>query len=284
MLNSPSDVQAMERAIAAHLFVIAPNNSGSTYLRKALATSSATWNLPHDGQRMAGFVGPVTWKSFDADGERPGLLWAAHERWLEKLASASLYDWPRTRRAWYFQATSQRPDASVFVAKSPPFLLVVDALAHHFHNARFLFMVRNPYAVCEGICRAYGKERGVADLPTRAATHVATCMVLQRANIETHASQGVFFHYETLCAEPERVAEQVTALVPELDGLDLRQRLSVKSYHETLTNMNERQIARLSAADLAAINSVFRRHRSTLDYFGYGLLRAGQPPASRPVA
>lgn len=266
-------VQAMERAIAAHLFVIVPNNSGSTYLREALARSDATWNLPRDGQRMAGFVGPVTWKPIDAGRERPGLLWAADQHWLEKFATASLYDWRHTRRAWYLQAGSRRPDASVFVTKSPPFLLVVDELARHFRNARFLFMVRNPYAVCEGICGAYRKEGQTrADLPAKAAAHVVACMERQRANIDAHASDGVFFHYETLCAEPEQVAAQIAALVPQLGDLNLRQRLRVKSYDEELTNMNARQIARLDATALAMINRVFRKHRSVLDDFGYDLL------------
>ena len=272
-LKPASAVQAMERAIAAHLFVIAPNNSGSTFLREALATSAATWNLARDGQRMAGFVGPVTWKSIEPGRERPGLLWAADEHWLETFATASLYDWPRTRRAWYFQARSRQPNASVFVTKSPPFLLVVDELARHFRNARFLFMVRNPYAVCEGICRAYRKEGlGRADLPAMAAEHVATCLERQRRNIDIHADQGAFFHYETLCAEPERVAAQIATLVPQLRDLNLRRRLAVKSYDEVLTDMNARQIARLDAEDLAAINRVFRRRRSALDYFGYDLL------------
>ena len=220
-LKPASAVQAMELAIAAHLFVVAPNNSGSTFLREALATSAATWNLARDGQRMAGFVGPVTWKSIEPGRERPGLLWAADDHWLETFATASLYDWPRTRRAWYFQARSRQPDASVFVTKSPPFLLVVDELSRHFRNARFLFMVRNPYAVCEGICRAYRKEGlARADLPAMAAEHVATCLERQRGNIDTHADQGAFFHYETLCAEPERVAAQIATLVPQLRRLE----------------------------------------------------------------
>lgn len=54
------------------------------------------------------------------------------------------------RAAWYFQAYTLHPAASVFVTKSPPFLLNVSQLAHHFRDAKFL--VRTPYAVCKGIC------------------------------------------------------------------------------------------------------------------------------------
>ena len=39
----------LERVVVTHLFVICPNNSGSTFPRKALATSRRTWNLPWEG-------------------------------------------------------------------------------------------------------------------------------------------------------------------------------------------------------------------------------------------
>ena len=59
---------------------------------------------------------------------------------------------------------------------------------------------------------------------------------------------------------------------PEIDDLDLRQRLPVKGrYHEMLTDMNARQIARLDPAQLAACTRVFRQHRDVLDWFGYDL-------------
>ena len=36
--------------------------------------------------------------------------------------------------------------------------------------------------------------------------------------------------------------------------------------------MNARQIARLSAEDIAAFNRVFREHRDVFDHFGYEIL------------
>ena len=39
-----------------------------------------------------------------------------------------------------------------------------------------------------------------------------------------------------------------------------------------LTDMNERQIARLDASQIAVFNRVFREHRDALDYFGYDLM------------
>ena len=262
----------LERTVRTHLFGIAPNNSGSTFLKNALATCRATWNLAHEGQRMLGFVGPPKYRKIP-------LIWSAEPDWLARLTDPAAYDWPRNRRAWYFQAFARAADASVFYTKTPPFLLYVDELARHFPNPKFLFMVRNPYAVCEGICRnlrGSSLARG-RDLPAAAARHVATCLRYQRRNVETHAGRGVFFTYEAMCDDPEGVEAKIRALVPELDDLVLRRRLAVKGrYHEMLTNMNARQIARLGAAEIGAFNRVFREHRGLFEHFGYELLEPGR--------
>ncbi len=262
----------VEGAVGTHLFGIAANNSGSSFLKEALATCRGTWNLVHEGQRMLGFVGPV-------NRGRVPLIWSAQPDWLARLTDPGAYDWPRTRKAWYFQAFARNSRASVFYTKAPPFLLYVGELVRHFPNAKFLFMVRNPYAVCEGICRNLrGSSLGNReDLPTLAATHVSNCFSYQRRNLERHGERGVFFTYEEMCDEPARVEEKIRALAPELDDLVLRQRLWVKEgrYNEMLTNMNDRQIGRLGAAEIDTFNRVFRRHRDNFEYFGYEFLVPG---------
>ena len=75
-----------------------------------------------------------------------------------------------------------------------------------------------------------------------------------------------------MCAEPERVAQNVRTLVPEVGDLNLRQRLPAKGYHEMLIDMNAQQIACLDAGQIAVFSEVFRRHRDVLDYFDYDLL------------
>ena len=275
----------LERIVTTHLFVICPNHSGSTFLQEALATSRRTWNLQNEGRDTLGFVGPSPENDNRLTGSNK--IYFANKARLDILADPAAYDWPRNRAAWYFQAYARDPQATVFVEKTAGFLPVVGGLVRHFHNAKFLFMVRNPYAVCEGICRqlrslgrsptfprpALEGER----LETMAARHVATCLELQAHNVETYGDRGVFFTYEALCAEPERVAHAIRLVVPELDDLNLRRRLPVKGrYDEMLTDMNARQIARLDAGQIAAINRELQKHRPVLDYFGYEIMDPGR--------
>ena len=281
----PGAGRDLERLVRTHLFVVCPNNSGSSFLAAALGKCRATWRLPQEGQFIRGFVGPVTTKTYGREEHTPALLWASERRWIDLFAEPSRYDWPVSRKAWYFHARAHRADASVFVTKSPPHVLHVGQLVEAFRNAKFLFMVRNPYAVCEGICRHYYHQRLAPILhrqftepgrsvETAAAVHVANCLAWQRRNVEKYGERGVFFTYETMCDEPATVEGKVQCLVPELDDLKLRQRIAVKNYDEPLANMNERQIGRLNTTDIEAFNRVFRQHRDTLAYFGYDLMDA----------
>ena len=264
--------------IDTHLFCIAPNNSGSTFLSQALATCRAAWSLPDEGQKVPGYVGPVTTRGAAL------AVWAAERRTMQLFADPQRHDWPRTRKAWYFFAQARTAQASVLVVKSAQQVLQVEQLARHFHNAKFLFMVRNPYAVCEGICRNHRRRFGRQAQPpkagrsleARAAAHVLNCLRRQRRNIEAFGDRGAFFTYEAMCGAPERTAQRIRALAPELADLNLRQRLPVKGrYFEMLRDMNPKQIARLTDEQVAAFNQEFQRHQEVLDYFGYSCAPSG---------
>ena len=261
--------QDLKSVVETHLFGIAPNNSGSTFLMAALMTCRQVWNLHSEGQFAFGFRGPNT-------RDHGGLFWCLPP-WRARFADPAAYDWPRNRTAWYFQAFARNPAASVFYTKAPPFLLLVDSLRRHFRNAKFLFMVRNPYAVCAGM---FGYRTGQPVPPGKeyfeaAAEHVVNCLALQRHNLETHGDRGVFFTYEAMCDEPGGAEQQIRALVPALDDLKLKQRLAVKGrYDEMLTSMNARQIDRLTPEQIVTINRVFRQRRDVLDFFGYEILEA----------
>ena len=264
--------EKLSGSVRIYLFGIGANNSGTTFLKNAISTSRSSWNLPLEGQFTRGFAGPNT-------RERGSLLWTHDDLGGAALRDPAAYDWPRTRRAWHLQAFARSAGASVFYTKAPPFLFHVESLRAHFQPARFIFTIRNPYAVCEGISR----RRSILSLPPSkrcffeaAAEHVVCCMAQQRRNVEAHVPRrGVFFSYETMCAEPERAEALIRSQAPELDDLNLRQRLSVKQgiYYEMLTDMNQRQIAALSPVDFDVINAVFCNSRAVLDYFEYDLMR-----------
>jgi hypothetical protein len=260
-------VQAVASAVRTHLFLLCPNNSGSTFLSQAIARSSNVWSLPTEGQRVFGFAGPST-----AETIWP-LIWGGSAQSRAHFADAQ-YDWERTRKAWYYHAEADHPAAPIFHTRSPPFLLIADQLRDNFSDARFLLMVRDPYATLEGITRRRRRsptELGDgAGLATFAARHLVTCFKQQLVNLEALSGRCVFFTYEEMCADPDRVTREIIDLVPDIGGFDLAASQAVKGiYQEPLRNMNHDQIARLCEADRKAATAVFREHLEVFERFGY---------------
>jgi hypothetical protein len=265
VFGSQHDVAARVRT---HLFIVCPNNSGSTYLKNAFRSSRHTWNLAREGQRTFGFVGP---RGRDKNRQ---LIWAGRPEWVDEYRAHENFDWTITKRAWYLQAVANDPAATVFVEKSPPFLLMPEVLAANFRDARFVLMVRDPYAAYEGIIRRRVPNAPDVDEDPRviAAQHLMAAFAHQLRNRAELAECSVFFTYEELCADPERCAALVMDLAPAIDDLDLDQEILVKGiYEEPLRDMNEQQIARLTPEDLAIATRVFAPHAAMLAEFGYDL-------------
>jgi hypothetical protein len=260
--------QDIGKLVSTHLFVIGPNQSGSTFVTRAIERCAATWSLSREGQHMLGYHGPDT-----LHHEIP-LTWASSPKSVDFMRSRASYDWGKTRKAWYFQAQAVRRDASIFVTKSPPFLLITDQLAEHFERVRFLFLIRNPYAVVEGICRRTIKQESErTEALGMAARHIMTCFEYQKRNIQAYQSTGLFLSYESICSQPLESGQKLQGLVPELTGLDFDQRIAVKGmYDEQLRNMNDDHIGRLSPQDIRTVNKVFVRKLDLMRFFGYELL------------
>lgn len=263
-------IEQRRAAIKKHLFLLCPNNSGSTYLSRALATSPEVWSLAKEGQHVIGFAGPSTLES-----PWP-LIWGSSDESIAFFRDSPDYDWERTKKAWYFHATASHENAPIFHTKAPPFLLIADQLAANFCNSAFLFMVRNPYAAMEGILRRHGRAGFLErepQLATIAANHLVACLAAQKRNSEVLADVSVSFRYEDLCGSPRDIAAEIECLVPEIGALDLTQKLAIKgTYDEPLRNMNDQQIARLSPEEIAAANEIFRLKAALLSHFDYPII------------
>jgi len=261
--------------IKSNVFIICPNNSGSTFLKNVLATCKQTWNLKAEGQNTFGFSGP---NRYNKTKPYAPLLWASKESLIQYFINPELYNWEESKRAWYLQAFSRSPNtATIFIEKSPPFLLNVPALNQYFNNAKFIFMVRNPYAVIASIAKRnclkkYMPEKNI-DLTHLATQHIINCFHYQRENIERYNHNGIFIKYESMCNKHLETEIKIKKLVPELDDLNLHQKIAVKGiYNETLRNMNEQQINTLTEQQLETISNLLIHEEDILHYFDYQLL------------
>ena len=255
-------------AIATHLFVLSPNNSGSTFIAEALGRCSNAWSLRGEGQ----FVG-------DFNGPRPytlgrGLIWAARPMWIEELRRWPEKNWDGLGKAWLGRARSRNPNASVFVERSPPHRPFAEELRTRCSGARFIISVRDPMAAAEGILRARSRSTKTPlsrhAMCTAAASHLVNCLRIQRENAVFLGDDAVVTTYERICADPAAFNSSVRALVPELDDFDIDRRIRVKrTYNERLRNMNADQIARLDPETHNVLMAVFTEHADILAHWGY---------------
>lgn len=248
-----------------HLFILAPNNSGSTLLRKLIERSKYSWRLPCEGQHVQGYVGP----SSRSTGTR--LLWASRRRWIKQFLEPVQYNWLATQQAWQKAAIAGDRDAKTLVVSSPPFLLLMNELRKHFVKPRFLIMVRDPYAAIEGIYRRRKQQPVPESLCyAAAANHVMRCFQWQRKNIEQNGGDTLFFTYEELCANPVEIASSIRKLTPTLVDLDFGLPVSVKGNEpECIKNKNQEQVARIGREGFQQINAVLQQHRDLMSYFNY---------------
>lgn len=245
--------------VETNLFLLIPNNSGSTFLAKAIAACRQVASLPREGQYVPGFQGPTPIQ------QGVGAVWTEKEVLFTDEAN---YDWRGTRKIWAFHARGREGEPSrLFVEKSPPNVLRAAMLERHFPRSRFLLMVRNPYAMAEGVMR-----QNPAAGPAVAARHVLRCLHWQAINHKRWPSAPLL-SYESLCADPEAAAARLRDWLPALADLDLSRPVAVKRrYHESARDMNDEQIDRLDTATLAELNRVFRTGEDLLAQFNYRLM------------
>lgn len=229
--------------MSLHLFILCPPFSGSTVLWKLISTSAQVSALPNEGQ----FLPEV------ADQMRND-PWNPTKR----------FDWERIKQVWDAYWDHRK---AVLLEKSPPNLLRSREIARFFQPLRFVIMVRNPYAHCEGLMRRLGWD------PATAARFAMNCLELQQDNAARYGESSLSFTYEALVADPKAMAQAIQRFVPELGPLrhDSEFEVHFMGGVETrpIVDLNQKKLVRLSRRELGLINGVFSQHAPTMQYWGY---------------
>lgn len=234
-----------------YLFVLCPPFSGSTVLWRLLATSPHVSALPDEGQFLES-VEPLM-RRRKGKGDRPR-------------------DWVLIKQKW-----EQVWDLSkhVLVEKSPPNLVRAFEIQKHFSPCRFVSMIRNPYAFCEGNHRRRGL--GMEYAAGRWLFYAAH----QRKNIEG-LEHVLHFTYEQFTEDSKSICERILEFLPELERIDSEGTFKARSIHgrgdRPIENLNTLKINQLSAREISRINRVLDEQAPLLEYFGYDLI---DPTADR---
>lgn len=235
------------------VFVLGCYNSGTTLLHDVLANHPDIARLPREGQYctdqllVPGDVGLAR-------------SWAlAPERFTLDEGSDSGPDPLRIKRQW---STLMSPASNpVFLEKSIPNAGRIRWLNSHFENAYFIAIIRNGFAVSEGIRRKAG-------LPVKqAARQWATANRIMLEDLGT-VERSLVITYEEFTRDPGETLARIFAfldLPAHQESADGRQ-WKIHGVVSSIRDMNQRSIDRLQQQDRDVIR---QEAGALLRQFGY---------------
>ena len=225
-----------------YLFILCPPASGSTILWNLIKTSPNVSYFKTEGKSVLGVK--------DILGTK--------ERWNPEL----FINWNIVKNEWHKEWNLSK---KILLEKSPPNLIRAFDVQSNFDKSYFIVMIRNPYAYCEGAKRR--RNRSVPfQVIVRRWVYFAK---FQIKNIEYLNSNKIFFKYEDLTGNIDAIKEKILHFLPDLKTLNFNNEFRVFDRKLRITNLNERQISRLSKMDIAEINGVLRKYPDVMEYFGY---------------
>lgn len=239
------------------LFVLGVNNSGTTLLSKILETHPFIRSLPQEGQLLTNaFPRPDKLNVVRIWTER-----ANHFRWDEDHDSTPAL---KAKIDWY-KLYPKRP--GILLEKSPPNTLRSRWLQKYFKPSKFITIIRNPYAVCEGMRRRNGYAI------ERSARHWLNANLLLNKDMP-YLRECIEITYEELTEETVTCLKRIQEFLFLRSDFDLNKCLNVSAHNLLknslgIKNFNNDSISRLSNADIKNINNIAGR---LMHKFGYSLI------------
>ncbi len=237
------------------VFLIGCYNSGTTLLHQILASHSSIGSLPVEGQICTNqFVTPQ-----ELNIPR---LWAIKKERFHLLTNdtpASVAT--RVKRQWgYYFNDIHRP---VLLEKSITNAARVQWLNQHFENAHFISIIRNGYAVAEGIHRKTGHSLSLA------ARQWSLSNEIMFSDLET-VPKKLLLSYEDFTDNPQKILQTIADFIG-IENTFIKGDINSKDWlihgiSSHIKNMNPVSISRLSADDVDVIN---KEALSPLKHFGY---------------
>ena len=229
------------------VFVVGCYNSGTTLIRKILGAHPSVSILPAEGQYLT--------DQFPSDHEI-GLsrMWVEREdlyRLTENDDGPNVY---RIKKEWATRLDRKRP---IFLDQTPANSARTRWLQRHFEPAYFIAMIRNGYAVAEGIRRKAQPIHRKSGWPIEMAARQwrrSNEILFEDAPLLRNL---LWMKYEDLATNPTR---ELTRLW-EFLGLDKssipnpKLNWSVHERSQGIVNLNAESIGRLSRDDIMRINA-----------------------------
>ena len=243
------------------VFIVGCYNSGTTLLARLLATHSNISRLDEGVFKTSQLVTPeeLGWPR----------LWCQIVDQVRLKAGDRSVDVEKLKRDWMLFFDRKK---TVFLEKSIVNSARMTWLQENFDNSYFLFIVRNGYAVSEGIRRQTSKSLKSQFNDSYPIELCAEQWVTNNKIIESDAKRIRFFKrifYEDLCEHPKKTISDIYAFLglnDESSVLSEAQHWKIHEYNSEIRNMNDRSFENLSLEDIKKIEAIAGE---MLVYYGY---------------
>ena len=224
------------------LFILSPPYSGSTLLTQIISTSKKTscnnYIATMEGQLLPELRNHI----FNKD------------RW-DKSKNVWLKYWDQSK--------------TILVDKPTTNIMRFDEIKKEFNNTYAICLVRNPYAVVEGIIRRNSKPIEFA------IEFVIKTLRYQKYNIENNKNL-IWIKYSELCDNQDLVNKKINTILPEIDDLDFNKFFSAHNFKNQplkITNLNDEKISKLKKGDILKINKYFLKEKELLQFFNFQIIK-----------
>ena len=243
------------------VFLVGCYNSGTTLLAELLGQHPSISALPTEGH----FITDQFVKDYDIGLPR---MWVAREDLFCLSENDQGPDPVRVKKEWGMRLDLAKP---VLLEKSPPNTPKTRWLQAHFENAHFIGMLRNGYAVAEGITRKADPRHLREGWPIEMSAYQwkRSNEILQRDS--QHLKHFMWVKYEDLVADTVGTLNRITDFIelPGFERFESDQSWTIHERNEKVRDMNSESISRLSRVQIDHINQVAGE---LIESFGYSRL------------
>ncbi len=240
------------------VFLVGCYNSGTTLLAELLGQHPSISALPTEGH----FITDEFVKDYDIGLPR---MWVEREDLFRLTEEDRGPDPLRVKKEWGMRLDLNKP---VLLEKSPPNTAKVRWLQAHFENAHFIGIVRNAYAVAEGISRKADPQHLVDSWPIEMSAYQwkRSNEILQQDS--EHLKRFLWVKYEDLASDTVSTLNKITNFVgiSDFESFESDRSWSIHERDEQIRNMNADNIERLSREQIDLVNQVAG---DMIESFGY---------------
>ena len=212
------------------IFLVGCNNSGTTLIHDVLAATGKFSFMPHEGQRYTSVLQRAKKRGYQR-------VWSEYVGELQLEDCHPTNGVPRLLFDWLGELAS--PLKPMILEKTTANAVRMRWLQRAFPGAAFIGIVRNGYAVVEGIKRKGGKS------VARGARHWRQVNEMM-LNDAKHVNKFLLVRYEDFVAAPRETLFRITEFL-ELQMEDIR------AVRTSIRDMNAPSISRLDKAELRVI-------------------------------